>query len=179
MEGLTALIQEYERKRLITCVKIARRALVLSHMFFADDSYIYCKTNELEAHYIGQMMQTYEKASGQQINKRKSSLLFSINTGQEERDAICTTSGFREAGEETTYLGLPNVVSRNKNAVFGYIRSRMQNRIEGWEKRFMSKGRKELLLKTVSQALPSYAMSTFLIPKSLCNKMESLMCKFC
>lgn len=54
----------------------------------------------------------------------------------------------------------------------------MQERIEGWDKKFLSKGGKELLLKTVSQALPSYAMSIFLLPKQLCSDMENLMCKY-
>lgn len=52
----------------------------------------------------------------------------------------------------------------------------MQERIEGWDKKYLSKGGKELLLKTVSQALPNHAMSIFLLPKQLCSEMESLMC---
>lgn len=54
----------------------------------------------------------------------------------------------------------------------------MQNRIEGWDKTQLSKGEKELLIKTVSQALPTYTMSVFLLPKSICNGLESLMCKY-
>lgn len=37
MEGLTALIQNYERRNLISGVKVTRVAPILSHMFFADD----------------------------------------------------------------------------------------------------------------------------------------------
>lgn len=46
MEGLTALINDYKRRRLLTGRKVASGAPVLAHMFFADDSYIYCKANE-------------------------------------------------------------------------------------------------------------------------------------
>lgn len=42
MKGLTALIQEYERKRLIKGIRVPRGAPISSHMFFADDSYIFC-----------------------------------------------------------------------------------------------------------------------------------------
>lgn len=38
--------------------------------------------------------------------------------------------------------------------------------------------RKEILLKTVAQALPNYAMSVFLLPLEMCKDLERLMCKF-
>lgn len=42
----------------------------------------------------------------------------------------------------------------------------------------MSKGGKEILLKTVAQALSNYAMSVFLLPHELCKDLEKLMSKF-
>lgn len=45
-------------------------------------------------------------------------------------------------------------------------------------KRALSRGGKEILLKTVAQALPNYAMSTFLIPQQICSEMELIMNKF-
>lgn len=175
MEGLTALI---ERRRLLSGIKVARGAPVLTHMFFADDSYIYCKAKGETAVQVNHMLQIYEKASGQKISNAKSSIFFSCNTAREEKEIICNTLGFREATEGTTYLGLPNSIGRNKKAVFGYIKNHMQKRMEGWDKTYLSKGGKELLLKTVSQALPTYAMSVFSLPKQLCSDLESLMCKF-
>lgn len=38
MEGLSSLLQDFERKRLIAGIKVARMAPSISHMFFADDS---------------------------------------------------------------------------------------------------------------------------------------------
>ncbi|KAK9146917.1 hypothetical protein Sjap_006820 [Stephania japonica] len=40
------------------------------------------------------------------------------------------------------------------------------------------KGRKEVLLKSIGQALPTYCMSTFLIPKSLCDSLQKMMNSF-
>lgn len=178
IEGLTALIHDYERRRLLTGIKVARGAPVLSHMFFADDSYIFCKANGDTTSQVNHMLQTFEKVSGQQINKAKSSVLFSYNTSREEKEMVCNMLGFQEASESTTYLGLPNFMGRNKKAIFGYLKGRMQSRFEGWDKKYLSKGGKELMLKTVSQSLPSYVMSIFLLPKQLCSEMESLMCKY-
>lgn len=38
MEGLTTLINDYERRNLVVEIKVVRGAPVLTHMFFADDS---------------------------------------------------------------------------------------------------------------------------------------------
>lgn len=147
-------------------------------MFFAYDSYIFCKANGDTANLISNILQMYENASGQKINNSKSSVIFSCNTSQDIRESICNTTGFQEADGNTTYLGLLNLVGRNKKAIFGYIKSQMQKTIEGWDKKHLSKWGKELLIKLVSQAHPTYAMSIFLLPKQLCLEMESIMCRY-
>lgn len=43
MEGLSALIRDYEHKNLIKGIRVARGALIISHMCFADDTYVYCQ----------------------------------------------------------------------------------------------------------------------------------------
>ncbi|XP_052478837.1 uncharacterized mitochondrial protein AtMg00310-like [Gossypium raimondii] len=76
------------------------------------------------------------------------------------------------------YLGLPNVVGRRKKESFQYLKEKVHNRIEGWSTRMLSQGGKEVFLKAVLQAIPTYAMSCFLLPKSLCRDMESIFAKF-
>nr|XP_017221408.1 PREDICTED: uncharacterized protein LOC108198150 [Daucus carota subsp. sativus] len=150
MEGLTTLIQENVRRKNIKGIKVARGAPILSHLFFADDNYIYCQANSEAANKVISMLQVYEKASGS--------------------EGCCNILQFQEAGANTTYLGLPSIIGRNKKAVLGYLKERMQTRIEGYDKKLLSKGGKEILLKTVVQALPSYAMSGSFLTASLgCN----------
>lgn len=42
----------------------------------------------------------------------------------------------------------------------------------------MSRVGKEVLLKSVIQAIPSYVMGVFILPKKLCDDMDILMNKF-
>lgn len=107
MEGLTALIQDNVRRKLLTGIKIARGAPVLTHMFFADDSYILCKANGDTADLISNMLQVYEMVLGQKINCSKSSVIFSYNGNQDIRESVCNTLGFHEVNENTSYLGIP------------------------------------------------------------------------
>lgn len=73
-EGLSALIHKYESKQWIRGIKICRRAPVISHMLFVDDSYFYCKAETSEARRVLELLAAYEKASGQKINATKSSI---------------------------------------------------------------------------------------------------------
>lgn len=83
-----------------------------------------------------------------------------------------------EATEHTTYLGLPNILGRNKSFILGLLRERVRKRIQSWDGTMVSRGGKEILLKTVVQALPTFAMSVFLLPGGIIKDMENLMNKF-
>uniref|UniRef100_A0A803NGT2 Reverse transcriptase domain-containing protein n=1 Tax=Cannabis sativa TaxID=3483 RepID=A0A803NGT2_CANSA len=177
-EGFSSLIKQFELSRRIRGCKVANRAPVISHMLFADDSYVYCRANENEASNVIQLLSIFENASGQTVNFDKSSLFFSSNTLPTVRSLICNVMGIKEANESSSYLGLPCLVGRNKNAILGFLKNKVQKRINQWESRFLSKAGKEILLKTVAQAFPSYAMSVFLLPLETCHGLESLMSKF-
>lgn len=76
------------------------------------------------------------------------------------------------------YLGLLNMIGRRKNESFQNLREKIQSRIRGWSTRFLSQGGKEGFIKSVLQAIPTYAMSCFLLPKSLCGEFKSIFANF-
>ena len=47
--------------------------------------------------------------------------------------------------------------------------------VNGWKERQLSLGGKEILLKLVVHAIPSYAMSFFKIPKQVCKGISDSM----
>ncbi|KAL1156560.1 hypothetical protein V6Z11_A08G099300 [Gossypium hirsutum] len=54
----------------------------------------------------------------------------------------------------------------------------MKKKIDGWSTRFLSHGGKEIFIKSVLQAIPTYFMACFLLPKSLCGEMENIVARF-
>jgi hypothetical protein len=50
--------------------------------------------------------------------------------------------------------------------------------IEGWKAKSLSQTGRLTLVKAVAAALPSYAMSTFLLLKSICNKLDQMFKNF-
>ena len=82
-EGLSALIQSAVDRGLLEGVKICRGGPRLSHLFFADDSLIFCKETLKECDELQRLLGVYEKASGQQLNRAKTSLFFSSDTSRD------------------------------------------------------------------------------------------------
>ena len=75
-------------------------------------------------------------------------------------------------------MGLPSLVGRNKKNSFKEIKEKLAKKLAGWKEKLLSKAGKEILIKAVTQAIPTYAMSYFKIPDSLCDEMTSLMRNF-
>ncbi|XP_060969479.1 uncharacterized protein LOC133036764 [Cannabis sativa] len=177
VEGPSSLIRKYETKGWIKGCQVARGAPHITHMFFADDSYLYCRALESEAQRIMTLLEKYELASSLKVNRQKSSIFFSKNTNLSTRDNICSIMGMHEARDDGFYLGLPNIMKHNKNAVLGFLKDKMRKRVESWDSKFLSRAGKEVLIKLVAQSLPNYTMSVFLIPKGICEDLEQLMNK--
>ena len=64
----------------------------------------------------------YEKASGQQVNFNKSSVVFSKDVPQQRRDEIIITLDVREVLSNEKYLRLPTHVGHSKKKAFGVLR---------------------------------------------------------
>lgn len=157
---------------------MANGAHIISHMLFADDSYLYCKAIVNEASKVCQLLYTFEGASGQQVNRSKSSIFFSLNTREDIKTVVCNQMNILEATDNIKYLRLPNTMGRNKNAILGFLKDRVQSRIMCWDGKIVSKGVKFFLLETVIQALPTYVMGVFLLPITMCKEIEQLMCNY-
>lgn len=58
-------------------VKVTRSAPEVTHLFFADDSFLFFCANQAEASAVKHILTTYGCASGQLVNFTKSSISFS------------------------------------------------------------------------------------------------------
>nr|XP_027125657.1 uncharacterized protein LOC113742133 [Coffea arabica] len=131
-----------------------------------------------EAGHIKEILECYGKASGQQVNINKSAVIFSKNTGSREKEEVLQKLGGIQQVTQGKYLGLPLVVGRSKNSVFRFIKENLMSRLQNWKGKLLSNAGKEVLLKSVATALPSYAMSVFRLSKSLCKELSGLMARF-
>jgi hypothetical protein len=177
-EGLSALVQQAECGGLVSGVPISKRGVNISHLLFADDSLVFCKATAREWGNVLQLLKKYEMASGQKLNSHKTSIFYSGNTGEDFKAFINESLGSTVNQNFDRYLGLPALMGRSKVRTFASIKGRVQKILLGWKEKFLSQAGREILIKAVVQAIPTYSMSVFMLPKALCRSLNSLMNRF-
>ena len=120
----------------------------------------------------------YGSFSGQQINRNKTTIFFSKLTSEEIREHIKQALGVPKIKPYEKYLGLPSFVGRKKKASFNFIKEKVWRKLLGWEEKLLSQARREILIKAIVQAIPTYTISCFKLPIGLSNELESLIRKF-
>ena len=76
------------------------------------------------------------------------------------------------------YLGLPSIIGKSKVEIFAAIKEKVEKKLSRWKEKMLLVGGREILIKVVAQAIPTYTMSCFQIPKSICDEIEGMMRKF-
>lgn len=76
------------------------------------------------------------------------------------------------------YLGMPSVVGQSKNGTFKYLRDRVWEKVRGWMQKLLSAAGKEVLIKSVAQAIPVFSMACFRLPRGLCETVTSIIRQF-
>ena len=177
-EGLSALLKKSEASGDIHGVKVCRGAPILTYLLFADDCFLFCRANLRESTKVKEILRIYEAVSGQAINFQKSEIFFSTNTSEADIEVVKEVLQVSKGLGNRRYLGLPSMVGRNKKAIFGYLRDRVWNRIQQWPGKHLSKAGREVLIKLVAQSIPTYCMSTFLLPTSLRKRFKRRLTHF-
>ncbi|XP_065639127.1 uncharacterized protein LOC136071577 [Quercus suber] len=124
-EGFLALLHEAARNQLLNGISLCKGCPKITHLFFANDSLLFCKANSEECRKLKEILEKYEAVSRQKVNADKS-----------------------------------------KKQVFAEIKERVGLKLAGWKGKLLSSGGKEILIKAVAQAIPTYTMSCFQLPKS-------------
>jgi hypothetical protein len=86
--------------------------------------------------------------------------------------------GITQISSNDKYLGLPIHIRKSRTSVFEYTKQRVWAKIQGWQQKLLSKARKEILIKVVARAIPTYAMSCFDLTKGLCDELSSMIGKY-
>lgn len=166
-EGLSCMLPEAEVNHAITWLKVSRHGPTVSHLFFADDSLLFFRAKVNEVEVIQSILRCYECASGQTINFDKSIISFSPSTDPGMQEDVRKVFQVQFALCHRQYLGLPSFMPRNRTNTLSFIKDRIWRHIHGWKGKLFSVGGREVLLKSIVQAILCYTMNCFRLQKKL------------
>ncbi|KAH9719688.1 reverse transcriptase domain-containing protein [Citrus sinensis] len=176
-EVFSSLLMQAENQNLIHGVRFGN-TITVSHLLFADDSLIFTRATIDDCKHLKAIFDCYSMASGQLFNLDKSSMFFSGKTKADQVAAIKEIFQLKVVSRHEKYLGLPSMVGRNKRNFFDDLKLRVKSKISNWQHKHFSSGGKEVLIKTIAQAIPTYAMSVFKIPLGLCEDVQKIIARF-
>lgn len=77
-----------------------------------------------------------------------------------------------------SYLRQPSLVGRLKKNSFAQLKERVANKLVSWKEKLLSNAGKEILIKVVAQAVPTYTMSCFKLSNALCDELIGMVKQF-
>lgn len=128
-------------------------APTVSHLLFADDSFLFFQASTEESTNIKRLLRKYEECSGQSVNLQKSGIYFSTNVRRDKQLELSAILGVHNEITNTKYLGLPSLVGKSKKRVFSYLKDKASKRIQAWKAKPISQAGKTVLIRNVAQAI--------------------------
>ncbi|XP_016702192.1 uncharacterized protein [Gossypium hirsutum] len=99
---------------------------------------------------------------------------FSPNNPVSQRATLSSMLKMKVVNNLDRYLGLPILIGKKKSAAFKSIVDCVASRINSWSKRLLSKVGKEIFIKLILQAIPTYAFSIFFVPNGVLEELQSM-----
>ena len=151
---------------------LLRTRYLISHLLFADDTLIFCGTDPIQLWHLQGVFIWFQAISGLKINLSKSEL---VPIGHVPNvTELASILGCRVSAFPLTYLGLPLVATFKRKTIWNSVVERMEKRLAGWKKLYLSKGGRLTLIKSTLSSLPSHYLSLFPLPMDVTQCLEKL-----
>jgi hypothetical protein len=179
MEVLSRILRRSVERGFITGFQVGRNDqsnVSVSHLLYADDTILFCEAHPEQILYIRMVLTCFEAVTGLKVNMTKSEM---VPVGEVAGvDALADLLYCHTGSLPLQYLGMPLGASYKALAIWTPIIEKIERRLAGWQKIYLSKGGRLTLLKSTLSSLPTYYLSLFPIPASVAKRIECLQRNF-
>jgi hypothetical protein len=147
-------------------------SLKVSHMLFADDTLVFCGATRDQLYHLKGVLLCFEAVSGLCINLGKSEIV-PVGPVVDVED-LAQVLGGQIASLPMKYLGLPLGAKYKSKEIWNPILEKMERRLAGWKRSYLSKGGRLTLIKSTLSSLPTYFLSLFAVPSSVAHRIEKI-----
>ncbi|KAA3483062.1 reverse transcriptase [Gossypium australe] len=117
----------------------------LSFRSTRDDCILFGEASNRGASLFKDILTEYEACWGQCVNFEKSTVFFSSNVTDQDRNLVFQVLGVRCSNDPEKYLGLPNMVGCKRKLAFQVLKDRLKQRVNSWSIKYISQGALALL----------------------------------
>jgi hypothetical protein len=137
---------------------------------YADDTLIFMQGDTDQLIHLKNLLNKFGESTGLKVNYDKS-FMVPINLQDQKFDELATTFGCSKGSLPFTYLGLPLSIARPTVADFWTLVTKCERRLVSVSSFLNQVGRLELT-NAVFTALPTFAMSTYILPKTIIKQID-------
>ena len=146
--------------------------LQVTHLLFADDTLVMCDANINQMLFLCLILSWFEIISRLKINLDKSDL-FPMGVVP-NFEMLVDVLGCKQGSLPMKYLDLPLGAKWKDRAVWNPIIEKVERRLTGWKRLYLSKGGRLTLIKSTLSDLPTYLVSLFPILADMAYRIERL-----
>jgi hypothetical protein len=145
--------------------RLARRDLMTSVSFYADDVVIFCHPDETELRAVRGILELFGTASGLHTNFAKCSVS-PIGCSDEEAAGAAERMGCQLAPFPVKYLGIPLSIRRLTAASFQPLVDRLADKLPTWRAAMMPRAGRLTLVRAVLAAIPLHQLMVLGVNKT-------------
>ncbi|KAF5183887.1 Line-1 retrotransposable element orf2 protein [Thalictrum thalictroides] len=176
MEALSRLVYKAMDLGFLHGFKPALSGPKVAMLQFADDTLFMCDASVSQVLVLKVILLIFVAASGLKSNMKKTKVMAVGDV--ENLQCISHVLGCDIDTLLCHYLGLPLGASYKSTVVWKPVIERINCRLGTWQRKYLSKARRLVLIKSVLSNLPIYYMSVLVMPASVAVSIERKMKSF-
>jgi len=141
-------------------------------------AFYFVEPEQMKLRLLWRFFKPIRKCLAKKINLDESEMVFSPNISRDFKEEFQNHLLVKISDCIHKYLGMPTHFGRSKEQEFHFIMERIWKKLKGWKEKCLSFEGRGVLIKAVAQAIPTYYMSCFMLPKGLCTRIEKAICSF-
>ncbi|KAK0601643.1 hypothetical protein LWI29_026061 [Acer saccharum] len=165
VECLSCCLSKAFELNMVRGAFVGKDKMHVSHLQFADDTVLFLEPKIEFLVNMRRILRCFEMASGLRINFHKSCV---VNVGKKRQgeEFWAVVLKCKAASLLILYLGMPLGARSSTKVFWKSVVERIEKCLAPWKRKFLSKGGRLVLIKSVLSTIPIYYMSMFKVPSN-------------